>query len=68
MTLANDLARDKFFDTLRAFAREAEKADWAVVYYAGHGLEIGGVNYLVPIDAKLAADATPRPRRWRWNR
>jgi tetratricopeptide (TPR) repeat protein len=56
VTLAGDLTRDKFFDALHAFAREAEKADWAVVYYAGHGLEIGGVNYLVPVDAKLAAD------------
>lgn len=51
-----DLTRDKFFDALKTFADEAEKADWAVVYYAGHGFEIGGVNYLVPIDAKLAAD------------
>lgn len=56
MTLANDLTRDKFFETLRAFASDAEKADWAVVYYAGHGFEVGGVNYLVPVDAKLAVD------------
>src|SRR5262249_59843421 len=42
--------------TLRAFAAEGEKADWAVIYYAGHGFEIGGLNYLVPIDTKLAAD------------
>ncbi len=56
VTLANDLTRDKFFDALHGFAREAEKADWAVIYYAGHGLEIGGVNYLIPVDAKLAAD------------
>jgi tetratricopeptide (TPR) repeat protein len=56
VTLANDLSRDKFFEALHAFASEAEKADWAVVYYAGHGMEIGGVNYLIPIDAKLAAD------------
>jgi tetratricopeptide (TPR) repeat protein len=56
VTLANDLTRDKFFDALHTFGREAEKADWAVIYYAGHGLEIGGVNYLVPVDAKLAAD------------
>jgi uncharacterized caspase-like protein len=68
VTLANDLTRDKFFATLRAFAAEAEKADWAVVYYAGHGFEIGGVNYLVPIDAKLKPTRTPRPRRWRWSR
>lgn len=53
---ATDLTRDKFFQTLQAFAAEAEKADWAVVYYAGHGFEIGGVNYLVPIDARLSAD------------
>ncbi|MFT4121963.1 caspase family protein [Bradyrhizobium sp.] len=52
----SDLTRDKFFQTLRAFAEEAEKSDWAVVYYAGHGFEIGGVNYLVPVDAKLTVD------------
>ncbi|WP_298884831.1 caspase family protein [uncultured Bradyrhizobium sp.] len=52
----SDLTRDKFFDALKTFADEAEKADWAVVYYAGHGFEIGGVNYLVPVDAKLALD------------
>ncbi|MBR0820514.1 caspase family protein [Bradyrhizobium liaoningense] len=56
VTDARDLTRDKFFQTLQAFADEAEKADWAVVYYAGHGFEIGGVNYLVPIDARLSAD------------
>jgi tetratricopeptide (TPR) repeat protein len=56
VAVSNDLARDKFFEALRSFAAEAEKADWAVVYYAGHGFEIGGVNYLVPIDAKLSAD------------
>jgi len=56
VTLSNDLTRDKFFEVLRAFASEAEKADWAVVYYAGHGFEIGGVNYLVPVDARLAVD------------
>jgi tetratricopeptide (TPR) repeat protein len=56
VTVANDLTRDKFFETLKTFARDAEKADWAVIYYAGHGFEIGGVNYLVPVDARLAVD------------
>jgi tetratricopeptide (TPR) repeat protein len=56
VTLAPDLTRDKFFAALHEFGREAENADWAVVYYAGHGMEIGGVNYLIPIDAVLAAD------------
>ncbi|WP_347337186.1 caspase family protein [Bradyrhizobium lablabi] len=57
MTLASDLGRDKFFASLHEFGQEAEKADWAVVYYAGHGMEIGGVNYLIPVDARLKADS-----------
>jgi uncharacterized caspase-like protein len=32
---------------LKAFARKADAADWAIVYYAGHGIEIGGTNYLI---------------------
>ncbi|MGP0090589.1 MAG: efflux RND transporter periplasmic adaptor subunit [Xanthobacteraceae bacterium] len=56
VTVASDLTREKFVDALRSFAAEAEKADWAVVYFAGHGIEIGGVNYLVPVDAKLVSD------------
>jgi tetratricopeptide (TPR) repeat protein len=56
VTLANDATREKLIDSLRAFGDEAEKADWAMVYYAGHGLEVGGINYLVPIDARLAVD------------
>lgn len=56
VTLISNATREKLIDTLRQFANEAEKADWAMVYYAGHGLEVGGVNYLVPVDAKLEVD------------
>jgi uncharacterized caspase-like protein len=41
---------------LKAFTRKANAADWAVIYYAGHGLEVGGTNYLIPVDAKLETD------------
>jgi tetratricopeptide (TPR) repeat protein len=51
-----DLRKDDLVSALRDFAARAETADWAVVYYAGHGMEVGGINYLVPIDAKIAAD------------
>lgn len=40
---------------LERFAEDAEGADVAVVYYAGHGIEAGGENYLVPVDADLSA-------------
>jgi tetratricopeptide (TPR) repeat protein len=56
VTLANDATRERLIDSLRIFANEAENADWAMVYYAGHGLEVGGINYLVPTDARLAVD------------
>jgi hypothetical protein len=41
---------------LRDFADLARDADIAVVYYAGHGLEVDGGNYLIPVDAKLERD------------
>src|SRR5262249_34399805 len=54
--LVHDATHQTLIDALRAFAAQVEKADWAMVYYAGHGIEVGGVNYLVPVDAKIAAD------------
>jgi zinc protease len=56
VVVQTDLTRDKMLDTLRVFAGEASTADWAVVYYAGHGMEVGGVNYLIPVDASLKSD------------
>jgi tetratricopeptide (TPR) repeat protein len=56
VTLLSDSSREKLIDGLRAFANDAEAADWAMVYYAGHGLEVGGVNYLVPVDARISVD------------
>lgn len=56
VTVAGDLSREGLIGALRTFSREAEKADWVLVYYAGHGIEVGGVNYLIPVDAKLESD------------
>src|SRR5450631_596041 len=41
---------------LRDFADRVRDADIAVVYYAGHGMEVDGTNYLIPVDAKLERD------------
>ena len=41
---------------LREFASRVADADVAVLFYAGHGIEVGQVNYLVPVDARLATD------------
>jgi uncharacterized caspase-like protein len=41
---------------LRDFAGKAADADVAVLFYAGHGIEVGQTNYLIPVDARLATD------------
>src|SRR6202161_3280332 len=51
-----DLGVVDFKRAVREFLLTAENADIAVVYYAGHGVEIDGTNYLVPVDAKLGRD------------
>lgn len=54
--LESDLTRDRFISRLRTFSRLAEHADWAVIYYAGHGMAAGGDDFLVPVDARLLSD------------
>lgn len=56
VTVVRDASRGDFVAALQAFAAEADEADWALVYYAGHGVEVGGTNYLVPVDARFATD------------
>ena len=40
-------------DLIRAFSEQAEGADLALFFYAGHGLQVAGNNYLLPVDAAL---------------
>lgn len=39
--------------TIRDFVGKLEGADMALFFYAGHGLQVGGENYLAPVDARL---------------
>ncbi|MGI9521522.1 MAG: caspase family protein, partial [Hyphomicrobiaceae bacterium] len=47
-----DLSKAAMDQKLRDFANLLPGADLAVFFYAGHGLQVSGDNYLVPIDAK----------------
>ena len=54
--LGLDLKKPAFDAKVRDFARALEKADVAVFFYAGHGLQAAGRNYLVPVDASLQVE------------
>ena len=51
-----DAGNLQFKRAIRRFEDASRNTDVAVVFYAGHGIEIGGTNYMVPVDAKLASD------------
>jgi uncharacterized caspase-like protein len=48
-----DLSIEQMRKVLAEFEDKATGADWALVYYAGHGVEMEGHNWLIPVDAKL---------------
>jgi uncharacterized caspase-like protein len=52
----HDLSAIETRRALRDFSDAARDAEIAVVYYAGHGMEVDGANYLIPVDAKLERD------------
>ncbi|MFB2553293.1 caspase family protein [Ensifer soli] len=54
-TVALDATLDAMVTAVNTFSEQAETADVALVYYAGHGVELDGENYLLPVD--LAIDA-----------
>jgi hypothetical protein len=54
VTVQSDLGVMAMRQALQNFGALAASSDVALVYYAGHGMEAGGVNYLIPVDAKLA--------------
>ena len=56
VTLHTDKAQSGMLDVLREFRLTADAAEIALVYFAGHGIEIDRQNYLLPIDAQLQND------------
>jgi hypothetical protein len=57
---AVNLLTDASFDDMRrgliAFGQDAAGADMAAVFFAGHGMEVNGENWLIPVDAALKRD------------
>ena len=56
VVLGLDLDKSAFDAKVREFARALDGADTGLLFYAGHGLQVAGQNYLVPVDAKLESE------------
>jgi hypothetical protein len=57
VTRLNNATFDAMRRGLLDFNRVARVADMAVVFYAGHGMEVGGENWLMPTDAEFKTDS-----------
>ena len=56
MIEAHDATAAEMTALLAMFKRKAAEADWAVVYFAGHGMEMNGSNYLIAADATMTSE------------
>jgi len=57
VTLLKDVKINDFLASVRAFAAQAHGADAAVLFYAGHGVQVDGKNWLIPVDADISSAA-----------
>ena len=54
--VATDVERRGLLGALRDFEARARGADLALFYLAGHGAQVGGTDYLIPVNAQVRAD------------
>ncbi len=50
-TILYDGTSEQIAEAVRLFGEDAKGADWAMFYFAGSGVEVDGVNYMIPVDA-----------------
>ena len=60
VTLKIDVEKRQMDQAVAQFAREGRGADAVLFYYAGHGMQYGGRNYLMPVDAELEDEVSLR--------
>jgi uncharacterized protein len=56
VTVLENAGRAAMSQALAGFEEKVAGADIGLIYYSGHGIEVSGDNFLIPVDAKLASD------------
>jgi hypothetical protein len=64
VTLLTDVTSAAFWDRVDAFAEAAETAETTLFFYSGHAFQLSGVNYLVPVDARLQSREAITAETW----
>ncbi len=64
VTLLTDVRNADFWTQVDAFAAAAQDAEATVFYYAGHAFQMNGVNYLLPVDARLESREALASETW----
>jgi Caspase domain len=54
-TTVYDTSRDRLIQTLDAYSNKSRDSDVSILFYAGHGVQVNGMNYLIPVDMDLAS-------------
>ncbi|HEX2448692.1 MAG TPA: caspase family protein [Methyloceanibacter sp.] len=54
-----NLSKSEMESRIRTFATKLSGADVGLFFYAGHGMQVDGKNFLAPVDASLKSDADP---------
>ncbi len=60
VTLAENIDRHDAIGTIDGFTRKLAGADVAFLFYAGHGMQIGGRNFLLPVDVDISSERALR--------
>jgi hypothetical protein len=53
VTILRDASQRKMEDAIRSFGKELANGGVGLFYYAGHGMQVNGRNYLIPVDARI---------------
>jgi hypothetical protein len=56
VVIEKDLTREGIYSALNRFSKIAGRADFSLVHYAGHAIQVSGRNFIIPVDASLETD------------
>ena len=62
VTLVENATKRQFDQAMEAFSRRAVKSDAALVYFAGHGMQFEGRNYVIRVDHPIPGPSEPELR------